>query len=95
VLPIVHRTTYAILSLLLVCMTATVVIACQVHTTLAAPEQAIPGAPHHSPQASGYTVRAMPCVLAVLPSGVLLMVCTYTWFQVARRLLHGTIPAFS
>ena len=49
--------------MLLVCMTATMVIECQVHTTGSAHEQAMPSR-HHSHDASGHSARVMP-----LPAG--------------------------
>jgi hypothetical protein len=91
---IVHRKAYAILALLLVCMTVTMVIECQVHTAVSAHEHAIPSGQHHSHHASGYTAGAMPCLHAVLPSGVMLIVFAYMWFHITRLVWHCTSPVF-
>lgn len=93
-LPSVHRKTYAILALLLVCMTATMVIECQVHTAVSAHEQAMPSGQHHSHHTSGYTAGAMPCLLAVLPSGVALIVFVSMWFHITLRMLYSTSLVF-
>ena len=94
VLPIVHRKAYAILALLLVCVTATMVIECQMHTTVSVHAHATPTGHHHSHDASGHTAGAMPCLLAVLPLGISLIVFTYMWFHSTLRVLHHTSPIF-
>ena len=62
------------LAMLLVCMTATMIIECQVHTTGSAHEHAMPSRPHHSHDASGYTADVMPCMMAVLSFVALLII---------------------
>ena len=93
-LPIVHRKAYVILALLLVCVTTTMAIECQVYTAASAHAHVTSTGPHHSHGASGYTAGAMPCLLAVLPSGVSLIVFSYVWFHITLRMLHRTSPVF-
>ncbi len=91
-LPIVHRKAYVMLALLLVCVTALMVMECQVHTTGSA--HATPSGHHHSHDASGHTAGAIPCLLAVLPLGVSLLVFASLWFYTTLGVLHGTSPVF-
>lgn len=93
-LPKVHRKTYAILAMLLVCVTATMVIECQVHTTGSAHEHAMPSRHYHSHDASGHTARVLPCMIAVLPSVALLTIFTYFWFHATPMMWHYVTPAF-
>jgi hypothetical protein len=90
VLPIVHRKAYAMLAMLLVCMTVTLVMECQVHTAVSAHGHATP-AGHHP---SGYTAGAVPCLLAVLPLGVSLIVFVYFRFYTTLLVWHYAAPAF-
>ena len=92
-MPKVHRQAYIRLALLLVCMTATMVIECQVHTTGSAHEQATPSR-HHSHDASGHTARVVPCLLAILPFLLLLIIFTYFWCHIAGVIWHQVIVAF-
>jgi hypothetical protein len=92
VLPKAHRKAYAILAMLLVCMTTIMVIKCQVHTTDSA--HATPSGHQHSHDASGHTAGTIPCVIAVLPLGVALGVFTYMWFHIPLRMLYSTSPVF-
>jgi hypothetical protein len=94
VLSILHRKAYTVLALLLVCMTAIMVMECQVHTSGAAHEHATPSHHHHSHDASRSTAGAVPCLLAVLPLGVEFGVFIYVWFRITLRMLHGTSPVF-
>ena len=93
-LPIVHRKAYAILALLLVCVTTTMVIECQVHTIASAHAHTTPTGHHHSHDASGYTGGAVPCLLAVLPLGVALIVFTSVWFHIPLGVLSCASPVF-
>ena len=94
VIPKVHRKAYVMLAMLLVCMTATMVIECQVHTPGSAHEHAIPSRPHHSHDASGHTARVMPCMTAVLPFAAWLIIFTYFWFHITPVVWHYVTPAF-
>jgi hypothetical protein len=92
-MPKVHRKAYMMLAMLLVCMTATMVIECQVHTTGSAHVQATPTRPH-SHDASGHTARAVPCLLAILPCVALLIIFTYFWCSITPVIWHDVIVAF-
>jgi hypothetical protein len=94
VLPKVHRKAYAILAMLLVCITATMVIECQVHTTGFAHEYATPDRHHHSHDASGQSAGVMPCMTALLPFVALLIIFTYSWFHTTPVMCHCVIPVF-
>ena len=89
----VHRQVYIILAMLLVCMTATMVIECQVHTTGSAHEQTTPSR-HHSHDASGHTARIVPCLLAILPFVTLLIIFTYGRCYITPVIWHYVIAAF-
>jgi hypothetical protein len=94
VLSHVHRKAYVILAMLLVCMTATMVIECQVHTTESAHEHATPIGHHHSHDASGHTAGAIPCLLAVLPLGAWLTIFAYFGFYTTPLRWHCAVSAF-
>jgi hypothetical protein len=93
VFPIVHRKTYAMLALLLACVTALMVIECQVHIAVSA--HMTPTGHHHNDDASGDITGAIPCLLAVLPSGVSYLMFTAVWWSLPRRMVHSISPAFS
>ena len=89
----VHRQASIMLALLLVCMTATMVIECQVHTTGSAHEQATPSR-HHSHDASGHTAVVVPCLLAILPCVALLIIFTHFWCSIIPVIWYYVIVAF-
>ena len=93
-MPKVHRKVYVVLTMLLVCMTATMVIECQVHTTGSTHEHALPGGHHHSHDASGHTARVGPCLSAILPFVALLILLTYFRFHITPVMRHYVTPAF-
>ena len=93
VMPKVHRQASMMLAMLLVCMTATMVIECQVHTTGSAHEQATPSR-HHSHDASGHTARIVPCLLAILPFVTLLIIFAYVWCYITAVIWRYVIAAF-
>ena len=76
------------LTMLLVCMTAIMVIECQVHTTGSINEHGMPNSHHHSHDASGHTVRVSPCVEAILPVVALLIILTPCWFHITPVMWH-------
>ena len=86
-MPKAHRKVYIILTMLLVCMTATMVIECQVHTTGSAHEHAMPSR-HHSHDASGHSAKVSSCLLAILPFVALLILLTYFWFHITPVMRH-------
>ena len=88
----VHRKASMMLAMLLVCMTATMVIECQVHPMGAAHEQATPSR-HHSHDASGHTARVVPCLLAILPFVALLIIFIYVWCPLTPVRGHHVIVA--
>jgi hypothetical protein len=92
-MPKVHRRASIMLALLLVCMTATMVIECQVHPMGSAHEQATPSR-HHSHDASGHTARVAPCLLAILPFVALLIIFIYVWCPLTPVIRHHVIVAF-
>ena len=92
-MPKVHRQAYVILAMLLVCMTATTVIECQVHTTGSTHEHAMPSR-HHSHDTSGHTARVGACLLAILPVVALLIILTSFWFHITPVMWHYVAPAF-
>ena len=93
-LPKVHRKAYIILAMLLVCMTTTMVIKCQVHITEATHERATPSRHHHSHDASGHTAGVVPCIIAVLPFVAWLTIFTYFWLHITPVMWHYITPAF-
>lgn len=92
--PKTHRKAYVVLAMLLVCMTAIMVIECQVHTAKSIHEYAMPSRHHHSHDTSGHAARVGPCLLAILPFVVLLIILTYFWFHVTPVIWHYVIPPF-
>jgi hypothetical protein len=90
----VRRKAYVMLAMLLVCMTATMIIECQVHTSESAHEHAMPGRHHHGHDASGHNARAMHCMMAVLPFVAVLIIFTYSWFPITSVMWHYVTPAF-
>jgi hypothetical protein len=94
VLPKVHRKAYVILAMLLVCMTVTMVIECQVHTTGSAHEHATPIRHHHSHDASGHSAGVMPCMMALLPLVALLTIFTYFGFHTTPVMWHYVTRVF-
>lgn len=94
VLPIVHRKAYAMLVMLLVCITATMLIECQVHTAVFTHGHATPAGHHHSHATSGYMAGAVPCLLAVLPIGGSLIIFVYFRFHITLLVLYYAALAF-
>jgi hypothetical protein len=95
VLPIVHRKAYVMLVMLLVCMTVTMLIECQVHTAVFTHGHARPTGHHHSHAPSGYMAGAVACLLAVLPLGVALIVFVSLRFHATPLVWHDAAPAFT
>ena len=93
-MPKVHCKAYVMLSMLLVCMIATMVIECQMHTTGSAHEHATPSRHHHGHDASGAIARVIPCLLAILPFVALLIIFTYFWFHSTPIIWHDVTLAF-
>jgi hypothetical protein len=93
-MPKIHRKAYSLLALLLVCMTAIMVIECQVHTPGSAHEHAMPGKSHHSHDASGQTARLTPCIMAVLPWWALSIIFAYFWFRITPVTRHYVALVF-
>ena len=84
-LSLVQRKTFAILAMLLVCATVTMVIACQFHIVASEHRHALPSGHHHSPSAGG-----VACLTAVLPASTFLVLLTFAWFWVALLLLQSS-----
>jgi hypothetical protein len=82
------------LTLLLVCMTAIMVIACQVHTSGSAHEHAIPSSHPGSHNASRQSAGVMPCMIAVLPGVALCIIFTYFWFPLTLVTWHYVTLVF-
>ena len=89
-----HRNIWAILSMLLACVTVVMVIECQFHALPSAHEHAAPVGHHHSPRAPGHAAAGFLCLIAVLPLGTPLMVFAYVFFSLAPLFVLSTAPTF-
>ena len=86
-----HQKTCPLLAVVLACLTLILVIECQAHGSPSAHAHAAsPGHHHHS--APGQTMGAIPCVLAVLPIGMLCRVLTSVRLQTVTALVPSAVP---
>jgi hypothetical protein len=94
VFPVMHRKTFTILAILLICTIAAALLGCQVHATSSADEHAAPIGHHHS--ASPYTRGHVACLIAVLPTAMFLVWFAFVWLHVSfwfiRVIPHALLP---
>jgi len=95
VLPSVHHKTYAMLAMLLVCLTIAMIIVCQVHDLMSEPEHAAPIGHHHGHSSHGHTMDGVSCLLAVLPIVILFLVFAHVRLYTTPVLLSSIAPVFS
>lgn len=88
---VARRQTSVMLVLLLVCMLAAALLACQGHSLSAEEhEHSTPLDYHHGPSSS--VTGHSACLLAVLPAALYLVPCTYTWCGTTGQFVLLTPP---
>jgi hypothetical protein len=92
VLALMHQKTCALLAVALACLILILVIECQAHGLPSAHEHAASTGHHHHHSAPGHTKGAIPCVLAVLPIGMLCLVFTSVRLHTMTALLPADVP---
>ena len=87
-----HQKMCALLAVVLACLTLVVVIECQVHGLPSEHEHAASTGHHHNHSTSGYTLGAIPCMLAVLPIVISCLVLTFVRLHTFTALLPTAVP---
>ena len=91
-LALMHQKTCALLAVVLACLTLVLVIECQTHGVPSEHEQTASTGHHHHHRAPGQTLGALPCVLAVLPMGIVFFVFASVRLHTVTALLPSAVP---
>ena len=91
-LALMHQKTCALLAVVLACLTLVMVSECQVHGLPSEHAHAASTGHHHNHSAPGHTMGALPCVLAVLPMGIVFFVFASVRLHTVTALLPAAVP---
>jgi len=87
-----HQKTCVLLAVVLACLTLVLIIECQGHSLPSDHEHAASTGHHHHHSAPGHTMGALPCVLAVLPIGIVLLAFTSVRLHTVTALVPSALP---
>ena len=89
---LMHQKTCALLAVMLAYLTIVMVSECQVHGLPSEHEHTASTGHHHHHRAPGQTLGALPCVLAVLPMGIVFFVFASVRLHTVTALLPSAVP---
>jgi hypothetical protein len=92
VLALMHRKTTPILAVVLACVTIILVIECQMHDLPFEHTHAVSTGHHHSHNAPGNTTGGIPCLLAMLPLGIVFPLVAFMKLNTVDVLSPSAVP---